>query len=148
MLVVEKAGGGLQRIDCLEKNLQTSYCAPPLYFSHPSVESQLALKTDTVPPSNIITRSPRRRKTHDRNRPPRGQYSTRGNRRKDAQVVRNRKRMRKHNQRETTYVTMTGERTHKKHKRDYRGTDAQAYPNGNKEKDLDQPAVGFEGYRY
>jgi len=26
--------------------------------------------------------------------------------------------------------------------------DAQAYPNGNKEKDLDWPSVGFEGYHY
>ena len=34
------------------------------------------------------------------------------------------------------------------HDRDNRGKDAQAYPNGNKEKDLDRPAVGFEGYRY
>jgi len=42
-------------IDCVEKNLQTSYRAPPLYFSHPSVESQPAHKTDTVPPSNIMT---------------------------------------------------------------------------------------------
>jgi len=42
-------------IDWVEKNLQTIYRAPPLYFSHPSVESQLARKTDTVAPSNIMT---------------------------------------------------------------------------------------------
>jgi len=42
-------------IACVEKNLQTSYCAPPLYFSHPSVELQLTRKTDTVPLSTIMT---------------------------------------------------------------------------------------------
>jgi len=70
----------------VEKNLQTSYRALPLYFSLPSVESQLARKTDTVPPYNIMTQSSRPRKTPDRTRPPCGQHSTRGNRRKDTQA--------------------------------------------------------------
>ena len=43
---------------------------------------------------------------------------------------------------------MTEEKTRKQHDRDNRGKDAQAYPNGNKEKDLDRPAVRFEVYRY
>jgi len=37
---------------------------------------------------------------------------------------------------------------HKQHDSDNRGKDRQAYPNGNKEKDLDRLAVGFEGYHY
>jgi len=41
-----------------------------------------------------------------------------------------------------------GEGTRKQHNRENKGKDSQAYPNGNKEKDLDRPAVGFEGYRY
>jgi len=45
-------------------------------------------------------------------------------------------------------MTIRGERTRKQHDRDNKGKDAQAYPNGNKEKDLDWLAVGFEGYRY
>jgi len=46
-------------------------------------------------------------------------------------------------------ITMTiGERMHKQHDSDNRGKDRQAYPNGNKEKDLDRLAVGFEGYHY
>jgi len=36
----------------------------------------------------------------------------------------------------------------KQHNRDHRGKDAQAYPNGNKEKDLDWLAVRFDGYCY
>ena len=43
---------------------------------------------------------------------------------------------------------MTGERTCKQHNKDNRGKDTQAYPNGNKEKDLDRPAVRFERYCY
>jgi len=43
--------------------------------------------------------------------------------------------MHKPTQSETAYVTMTEERTRKQ-------------PNRNKEKDLDRPAVRFEGYRY
>ena len=112
-------------IDCLEKNLQTSYRIPPLYFSHPSVESQLARKTDTVTP--IATQSPRPRKTHDRIWPPRGQHSIRGNRRKDTQAVRNRERTCKHNQRETTYVMMTGERTRKQHNGNNRRTSGKKF---------------------
>ena len=80
-----KSWGGFGRIDCVEKNLQTSNRTPPLYFSHPSVESQLAHKTDTVP--SIVTQSPRPRKTQDCTRPPHSQHSTRGNRRKDVQAV-------------------------------------------------------------
>ena len=49
-MVVEKAEGVKRIIDCVEKNLQTSYCALSLYLSFPPVESQLARKTDTVPP--------------------------------------------------------------------------------------------------
>ena len=48
-MVVEKAGEGSERIDCVEKNLQTSYRAPP-FILFPS----------------------------DRIRPPHGQHSTRG----------------------------------------------------------------------
>jgi len=73
-------------IDCVEKNLQTSYRALPFILFLPSVESQLARKTDTVPPYHIMTQSSRPRKIHDRTRPPRGQHSTRGNRRKDTQA--------------------------------------------------------------
>ena len=68
--------------------------------------------------------------------------------RKDTQAVRDRERTCKYNQRETTYITITEERMRKQHNTDNRGKDAQAYPNGNKEKDLDGLAVGFEGYRY
>jgi len=71
----------------MEKNLQTSYRALSFILFPPSVESQLARKTDTVPPYFIMTQSLRPRKTHDRTRPPRGQHSTRGKRRKDAQAV-------------------------------------------------------------
>jgi len=42
-------------IDCVEKNLQTSYRALPFILFLPSVESQLARKTDTVPPYHIMT---------------------------------------------------------------------------------------------
>jgi len=79
--------GGFGIIDCVEKNLQTSYHALSFILFPPSVESQLARKTDTVPPYFIMTQSLRPRKTHDLTRPPRGQHSTRGNRRKDAQAV-------------------------------------------------------------
>jgi len=113
LLLRGRLGGVVRIIDCVEKNLQTSYCAPPLYFSPPSVESQLARKTDTVRPSTIITRSPPPRKTHDRAWLPCIEHSTPGNRRKDRQVVRDSERTHKHNQRETTYVTMTGERIRK-----------------------------------
>ena len=74
-------------IDCVEKNLQTSYCALLFILFLPSVESQLARKTDTVPPYHIMNQSSRPRKTHDRTRPPRSQHSTRGNRRKDTQAI-------------------------------------------------------------
>jgi len=73
-------------IDCVEKNLQTSYRALPFILFLPSVESQLACKTDTVPPYHIMTQSSRPRKTPDRTRLLRGQHSTRGNRRKDTQA--------------------------------------------------------------
>jgi len=72
-------------IDCVEKNLQTSYCTL-LFILFLPVESQLARKTDTVPPYHIMTQSSRPRKTHDRTWLPRGQHSTRGNRRKDTQA--------------------------------------------------------------
>jgi len=45
-------------------------------------------------------------------------------------------------------MATTGERTCKQHNRDNRGKNVQAYPNGNKEKDLDLLAVSFEGYHY
>jgi len=73
-------------IDCVEKNLQTSYRALPFILFLPSVELLLARKTDTVPPYHIMTQLSRPRKTHDRTWPPRSQYSTRGNRRKDTQA--------------------------------------------------------------
>ena len=82
-----KSWGGFGRIDCMEKNLPTSYRTLSFILFPPSVESQLARKTDTVPPCFIMTQSLRVRKTHDRTRPPRGQHSTRSNRRKDAQAV-------------------------------------------------------------
>jgi len=90
LLLHGRLGGVVRIIDCVEKNLQTSYRAPSLYFSHPSVESQLARKTDTDPP--IMTQSPRPRKTPDCTWLPRGQHSTCGNRRKDAEAVTVRKR--------------------------------------------------------
>jgi len=74
-------------IDCMEKDLQTSYRALSFILFLPSVESQLARKTDTVPPYFIMTQSLHPRKTHDRTRPPRGQHSIRGDRSKDAQAV-------------------------------------------------------------
>jgi len=97
-------------IDCVEKNLQTSYRTLPLYSSFP-LESQPARKTDTVPPSNIMTGSPRTRKTHDRTRPPCSQHSTHGNRRKDAQAVTVKKRKTdvQLNQGKTILVTNMGE---------------------------------------
>ena len=92
MVVVAPGHGGREIglwreiIDCVEKNLQTSYRALSFILFLPSVESQLARKTDTVPPYHIMTQSSRPRKIHDRTRPPRGQHSTRANRRKDTQA--------------------------------------------------------------
>jgi len=93
-------------IDCLEKNLQTSYRALPFILFLPSVESQLARKTDTVPPYHIMTQSSRPRKTHDCSRPPRGQHSTRGNRTKDTQArtVRKKKKDAQAQPKRNTYV--------------------------------------------
>ena len=48
------------------------------------------------------------------------------NRRKDTQAVRNRERTCKHTQWETTYVTMTGDRTCKQHNGDNRRKDVQS----------------------
>jgi len=57
----QKVGGvGVDNRLCGEESPE-SYCAP-LYFSHPSVQSQLARKTDTVPLSTIMTQSPLPRK--------------------------------------------------------------------------------------
>ena len=109
-------------IDCVEKNLQTSYRALPLNFSFPLWNHSLPARLTQF--LLIMTPSLRPRETHDRTRPPRGQHSIRGNRRTDTQAVRNRERTRKHNQRETTYVTMTGERTRKQHNGDNRRKDA------------------------
>jgi len=95
-----------KRIDCVEKNLQTSYRTLPFILFLPSVETQLACKTDTVPPYHIMTQSSRPRKTHDRTWPPRGQHSTRGNRRKDTQArtVRKEKKDAQAQPRRNTYV--------------------------------------------
>jgi len=84
---------------------------PSFILFLPSVESPLARKTNTVPPSNNTTRSPRPRKTHDRTRLPCGQHSTRGNRRKDAQAVtvKERKTDVQLNQGKTILVTNMGE---------------------------------------
>jgi len=130
VVVVEKAGGGSERIDCVEKNLQTSYCALPLYFSFPLWNHSLPARLTQL--LSIMTPSLCPRETHDRTRPPHGQHSILDNRREDTQAVRNRERMYKHNQRETTYVMRTGERTRKQHNGDNRRKDMQAYPNGNK----------------
>jgi hypothetical protein len=73
-------------IDCVEKYLQTSYRALPFILFLPFVESQLACKTDTVPPSPLMTQSLRPRKAHDRTRPPDSLHSIRSNRRKDMQA--------------------------------------------------------------
>ena len=92
-------------IDCVEKNLQTSYCTL-LFILFLPVESQLARKTDTVPPYHIMTQSSRPRETHDRTRPPRGQHSTHGNRRKDmqARTVRKEKKDAQAQPKRNTYV--------------------------------------------
>jgi len=113
-----------QIIGCVEWNLQTSYRALPLYFSFPLWNHSLPARLTQC--LLIMTPSLRSRETHDRTRPLRSQHYICGNRRKDTQAVRNRERTRKPNRRETTYVTMTGERTHTQHNGDNRRKDAQA----------------------
>jgi len=59
-------------IDCVEKKLQTSYRALPLYFSFPLWNHSLPARLTQFP--STMTQSLRPRKTHDRTRPPRGQH--------------------------------------------------------------------------
>ena len=70
-------------IDCVEKYLQTSYRAVPLYFSFPLWNHSLPARlTQFLHHDSIVAP----KETHDRTRPPCGQHSNRDNRRKDAQV--------------------------------------------------------------
>jgi len=93
-------------IDCVEKNLQTSYRAPPFIFFLSSVELQLAHKTDTVPSYHIMTQSSRPRK----HMIALGRcaattlLAATGERTRKQEQYRKRRRTRKHNQKETTYV--------------------------------------------
>jgi len=121
---------------------------PSFILFRPSVESQVAGKTDRVPLSNILTRSPRPRRTHDRTRPLRGQHSIRGNRIKDAQAVtvKEKKTDEQLNQGKTILVTNMGEGRARsingRQQMQWTGEGHTSNIEETKERGLDQPAVG------
>jgi len=73
-------------IDCVGRNLQTSYRPLLLYFSFPVWNHSLPTRLTQF--LLIMTLSLRQRQTPDSTQPPCSQHSICGNRRKDTQAVR------------------------------------------------------------